>query len=64
MTRVVIEPCIGGCGKQGPVIPRHPAVEGYLCDACRLALLSDDPAISIVGNAPIVESDYLRLSAG
>lgn len=30
-----IESCIGGCGAEGPVVPRHPAVEGYLCDECR-----------------------------
>lgn len=35
MSITIIESCIGNCGREGPVVRRHPGVEGFLCDDCR-----------------------------
>lgn len=40
-TPVEIAPCVGGCGKEGPVPPdRHPALTGFLCDECRARIVA------------------------
>ena len=35
-----IGPCIGGCGKEGPVPWGHPALMSYLCPECRARIVA------------------------
>lgn len=46
------EPCIGGCGNEGPPVIAHPAVAGYFCPECREAWRREIEAQKTGGEVP------------